>query len=138
MVEKHFTGRIPKPDSKRGKVANKGIIPAPIQESIDAPAWLNECQVLEFWRLVDLNRAAGVPIRRVDAELYADLADVMGRCREASDELYLKLAKQVNELRSALNMGPRNRARAGVRDTQAPKAVNPMAALIRMPMASGE
>jgi hypothetical protein len=56
------------------------------------------------------------------------------------DEYYLKLAKQINELRSQLNMGPRNRARAGVRDTQKPKAVNPMAALIRMPgpVASGE
>ena len=127
-----------RPDSKRGKVANKGEIPEPIQDSIDPPSWLVEPDLAEFWQLVNLNRAAGVAIRRVDAELYADLATVMGRMRECSDELYLKLAKQVNELRSALNVGPRNRARAGVRDTQKPKAVNPMAALIRMPSASGE
>lgn len=141
-----FKGPQRRPDSVRGKIANEGKIPEPIQDQIEAPAWLAEPDLTEFWRLVDLNRGAGVSIRRVDAELYADLAVVMGRMRDASDQMYLKLAKQVNELRSALNMGPRNRARAGVKDTQKPKAVNPMAELVRLPvvdpyylpMASGE
>ena len=126
------------PDSKRGRVANKGEIPVAIQETIEAPLWLTEDRLHEFWRMVDLNRAAGVAIRRVDADIYADLADCMVRQREADGDQYLRIARQINDLRAQLNMGPRNRARAGVHDKQAPKAVNPMAALIRMPAAVGQ
>lgn len=73
-----------------------------------------------FEQLVDANRAAGVPMRQVDAAIYADLADAMIR-RDAAGEdtrLWLSLSRCIAALRSDLLMGPSARGRAGVRDVE--------------------
>jgi ribosome-associated translation inhibitor RaiA len=119
-----------KPDSRRGLVANGGVIPEPIQEEITAPAGLPDHVLRLFDRLVRQNRAAGVSIRQVDADLYADLAGCMIRAADAADDMFLKLGKQINELRSQLNMGPRNRQRAGIKDTKKPEAKSAQLAII--------
>ena len=105
------------PDSRRGKIANRGPATETIQDVIVAPK-LDAARRKLFLRLVAENRAAGVAIRQIDADFYADLADCMIRSAEATDELYLRWVKHINDLRSALNMGPRNRQRAGISDKQ--------------------
>ncbi|MCG3778038.1 MAG: hypothetical protein JW388_0744 [Nitrospira sp.] len=117
------------PDSRRGLVANRGAATEIIQDEITAPK-MDAARRKIFLRLVAENRAAGVAIRQIDADFYSDLADCMIRSAEATDELYLRWVKHINDLRSALNMGPRNRQRAGIRDTQPAKAVNAQLALI--------
>ncbi len=122
-----------RPDSKRGVAENGGVIPEPIQESIDPPAWCKGPALKEFHRLVDQNRRAGVPIRQIDADQYAELADAMIRHRNEDDAgERFRLFKQITEYRSALNMGPRNRQRAGIKDTQKPKTQSATLSFIDM------
>ena len=121
----------PRPDSKRGTVANGGIIPEPIQEDITPPTWCKSDRLKLFQKLVAENRAAGVAIRQVDADQYAELADAMIERRNETDgRTKLAWGRQIDELRSQLNIGPRNRQRAGIKDTRKPTAVNPMLAII--------
>jgi hypothetical protein len=42
----------------------------------------------------------------------------------------LAWGRQIDELRSQLNIGPRNRQRAGIKDTRKPTALSPTLALI--------
>jgi len=121
----------PRPDSKRGTVANGGIIPEPIQEDITPPTWCKSDRLKLFQKLVAENRAAGVAIRQVDADQYAELADAMIERRNETDgRTKLAWGRQIDELRSQLNIGPRNRQRAGIKDTRKPTAVNPTLAII--------
>jgi len=121
----------PKPDSRRGAIANGGVIPEPIQEDITAPPWCKDKVLAEFKRLVAQNRAAGVAIRQVDADQYAELADAMvERQNESDSRTKLAWGRQIDELRSQLNIGPRNRQRAGIKDTRKPTALSPTLALI--------
>jgi hypothetical protein len=112
------------PDSRRGAIENGGAIPEPIQEPLNPPAWCKGSALKEFHRLVDQNRRAGVPIRQIDADQYAELADAMLNYLNEDDmDARFKLWKQITEYRNGLNMGPRNRQRAGIKDTQKPKTV---------------
>ena len=121
----------PRPDSKRGTVENGGIIPEPIQEAITPPAWCKADRLKLFQKLVAENRAAGVAIRQVDADQYAELADAMIERRNETDgRTKLAWGRQIDELRSQLNIGPRNRQRAGIKDTRKPTAINPTLAII--------
>ena len=121
----------PRPDSKRGTVANGGIIPEPIQEDITPPAWCKSERLKLFQKLVAENRAAGVAIRQVDADQYAELADAMIERRNESDgRTKLAWGRQIDELRSQLNIGPRNRQRAGIRDTVQHKGISKTLAII--------
>ena len=121
----------PRPDSKRGTVENGGIIPEPIQEAIAPPAWCKSDRLKLFQKLVAENRAAGVAMRQVDADQYAELADAMIERRNETDgRTKLAWGRQIDELRSQLNIGPRNRQRAGIKDTRKPTAVNPTLAII--------
>ena len=121
----------PRPDSKRGTVANGGVIPEPIQEDITPPVWCKSDRLKLFSKLVAENRAAGVAIRQVDADQYAELADAMIERRNETDgRTKLAWGRQIDELRSQLNIGPRNRQRAGIKDTRKPTAVNPTLAII--------
>ena len=120
-----------RPDSKRGTVANDGIIPEPIQEDITPPAWCKSDRLKLFHKLVAENRAAGVAIRQIDADQYAELADAMIERRNETDgRTKLAWGRQIDELRSQLNIGPRNRQRAGIKDTRKPTALSPTLALI--------
>lgn len=121
----------PRPDSKRGTVANGGVIPEPIQEQITPPVWCKSDRLKLFQKLVAENRAAGVAIRQVDNDQYAELADAMIERRNETDgRTKLAWGRQIDELRSQLNIGPRNRQRAGIKDTRKPTAVNPTLAII--------
>lgn len=121
----------PRPDSKRGTVANGGVIPEPIQEDITPPVWCKSDRLKLFQKLVAENRAAGVAIRQVDNDQYAELADAMIERRNETDgRTKLAWGRQIDELRSQLNIGPRNRQRAGIKDTRKPTAVNPTLAII--------
>jgi hypothetical protein len=120
-----------RPDSKRGSVENGGAIPEPIQEPLDPPVWCKGAALKEFHRLVDQNRRAGVPIRQIDADQYAELAEATRRWRVEDDEsARFRLFKQMTEYRSGLNMGPRNRQRAGIKDTTKPKTQSATLAII--------
>jgi hypothetical protein len=121
----------PRPDSKRGIVANGGVIPEPIQEDVTPPTWCKSDRLKLFQKLVAENRAAGVAIRQVDADQYAELADAMIERRNETDgRTKLAWGRQIDELRSQLNIGPRNRQRAGIKDTRKPTAINPPLAII--------
>jgi hypothetical protein len=121
----------PRPDSKRGIVANGGVIPEPIQEDVTPPTWCKSDRLKLFQKLVAENRAAGVAIRQVDADQYAELADAMIERRNETDgRTKLAWGRQIDELRSQLNIGPRNRQRAGIKDTRKPTAINPTLAII--------
>jgi hypothetical protein len=90
-----------------------------IQEEIVPPPGLNAKAKKLFARLVDQNRRSNVSILQVDSEQYADLANAMLRRDAATDNReWLALQREIDELRAQLNMGPRNRARAGVRDVK--------------------
>lgn len=121
------------PDSKRGRVENGGVIPDPIQESLECPSWLKGPARKEFAKLVELNRAAGVAIRQIDADLYAELADLVLERRGIKDTREkLAIGRQIDELRSALNIGPRNRQRAGIKDTVKAKGLSKTLSLIEL------
>ena len=112
-----------RPDSERGIAENGGVVCEPIQETIEAPAHLSRAGKKEFARLVEQNRAAGVSIRSIDADQYADLAEAILRRRQTDDHReWMAFGRQIDELRSQLNMGPRNRARAGIRDLKKPSS----------------
>lgn len=119
------------PDSRRGLIENGGVIPEPIQEDIQPPAYCKADRLKLFRKLVSENRAAGVAIRQVDADQYAELADAMIELRNETDAR-VKQAwfRQIADLRSELNIGPRNRQRAGIKDTVKPKAASPTLAII--------
>lgn len=120
-----------KPDSRRGAIVNGGVIPEPIQEDIAPPVWLKGAALKEFHRLVSLNRAAGVAIRQVDADQYAELADAMiERQSEGDGRIKQAWVRVISDLRSELNIGPRNRQRAGIKDTRKPTTVSPTLAFI--------
>jgi hypothetical protein len=120
-----------KPDSRRGSIENGGVIPEPIQEDIIAPPWCKGQVLRQFDKLVSENRAAGVAIRQVDADQYAELADAMlARQKEEDGRTKLAWGRQIDELRAQLNIGPRNRQRAGIKDTKKPSALSPTLALI--------
>ena len=122
----------PRPDSKRGAVENGGIIPEPIQEDITPPAWCKADRLKLFKRLVAENRSAGVAIRQIDADQYAELADAMlSRQVETDGRTKLAWGRQIDELRSQLNIGPRNRQRAGIKDTRKPTTESAALALIK-------
>jgi hypothetical protein len=128
----------PRPDSKRGTVANGGVIPEPIQEDITPPTWCKSDRLKLFQKLVAENRAAGVAIRQVDADQYAELADAMIERRNETDgRTKLAWGRQIDELRSQLNIGPRNRQRAGIKDTRKPTALSPTLALIERAKRNG-
>ena len=128
----------PRPDSRRGTVENGGIIPEPIQEAIIPPAWCKSDRLKLFQKIVAENRAAGVAIRQVDADQYAELADAMiERRNEADGRTKLAWGRQIDELRSQLNIGPRNRQRAGIKDTRKPTALSPTLALIERAKRNG-
>ena len=120
------------PDSQRGRAENGGIIPEPIQEQIAPPAWCKADRLKLFQKLVADNRAAGVAIRQVDADQYAELADAMIERRNESDgRTKLAWGRQIDELRSQLNIGPRNRQRAGIKDTKKPAGLSKTLAIIQ-------
>ena len=107
------------PGSRRFDVENRAGLPEPIQEQLTPPPGCKGAAKKEFLRLVEQNRAAGVAIRQIDADIYAELAAATGEREEEVDpQRRLAWGRQINELRSQLNMGPRNRARAGVKDTR--------------------
>jgi hypothetical protein len=94
-----------------------------IQEEITPPPGLNAKAKKLFSRLVDQNRRSNVSILQVDSEQYADLANAMLRRDAVTDNReWLAIQREIDELRAQLNMGPRNRARAGVRDVKKDKA----------------
>lgn len=126
------------PDSRRGSIENGGVIPEPIQEDITPPAWCKNDRLRLFRKLVSENRAAGVAIRQVDADQYAELADAMlSRIAETDGRTKLAWGRQIDELRSQLNIGPRNRQRAGIKDTRKPTASSPTLAFIQRAKSSG-
>lgn len=128
----------PRPDSRRGLIENGGVIPEPIQEDITPPAWCKADRLKLFRKLVSENRAAGVAIRQVDADQYAELADAMlSRIAETDGRTKLAWGRQIDELRSQLNIGPRNRQRAGIKDTKKPTATSPTLAFIQRAKSSG-
>lgn len=107
-----------RPDSKRGTVENGGIIPEPIQEQITLPSWCKGAVRTLALKVIEENRAAGVAIRQIDADQYAELADAMIERRNETDARTKQAwGRQIDELRSQLNIGPRNRQRAGIKDT---------------------
>lgn len=119
------------PDSVRGRIENGGIIPEPIQEDIIPPDWCQGAQLKLFHKLVAENRAAGVAIRQVDSDQYAELADAMIERRNESDgRTKLAWGRQIDELRSQLNIGPRNRQRAGIKDVKHHKGLSKTLAII--------
>jgi len=126
-----FTGPHRRPDSRRGLKENGGVIPEPIQEDITPPAWCKSDRLKLFQKLVAENRAAGVAIRQVDADQYAELADAMIERRNESDgRTKLAWGRQIDELRSQLNIGPRNRQRAGIKDVVQHKGISKTLAII--------
>ena len=126
------------PESRRGAIENGGVIPEPIQEDITPPAWCKADRLKLFRKLVSENRAAGVAIRQVDADQYAELADAMlSRIAEKDGRTKLAWGRQIDELRSQLNIGPRNRQRAGIKDTKKPTVTSPTLAYIQRAKSSG-
>ncbi len=74
-----------KPDSRRGWIANGREMPEPIQEQLTPPPGCKGAARKEFLRLVSQNRAAGVAIRQIDADIYAELAAATGEREEEAD-----------------------------------------------------
>lgn len=101
-------GPAPKPEKQRPEYHL-------FQEAISPPPGTGVKVRKIFERLVAENRAANVSIRQVDAQLYADLATLLLKRDSTDDDRhYLALQRQINDIRSLLCMGPRNRVRAGV------------------------
>ena len=104
-----------------------------IQEEITPPPGLTAKAKKLFSRLVDQNRRSNVSILQVDSEQYADLANAMLRRDAATDNReWLAIQREIDELRAQLNMGPRNRARAGVRDVKKEKAKSAAATVLEL------
>ena len=127
-------GRLQQPDSRRGLVANGGEIPTPIQEILACPPWLKGAEKVEFERLVTENRAAGVSMRTVDSELYAELAVTQIAFRKEKDGNERRaFLRCMSQLRKDLNIGAGNRARVGIKDHEKKAAPPRVAGLLRMP-----
>jgi len=121
-------------DSTRG-IAQFGPGAAVVQDPIRTPPGLTRPEKRLFEELVAGNRAAGVSIRGIDAALYLELARLMLALEEAAGDVRLQLAigRRLSELRSELNLGPRNRARAGQPDVApAPKPLSPVQKIIAL------
>jgi hypothetical protein len=104
-----------------------------IQEEITPPPGLTPKAKKLFARLVDQNRRSNVSILQVDSEQYADLANAMLRRDAVTDNReWLAIQREIDELRAQLNMGPRNRARAGVRDVKKEKAKSAAATVLEL------
>lgn len=86
-------------DSTRG-IAQFGPGASVVQDPIRTPPGLTRPEKRLFEELVAGNRAAGVSIRGIDGPLQ------------------LAIGRRLSELRSELNLGPRNRARSGQTDIQ--------------------
>ena len=127
-------GRIPKNDSTRGLAANGGEMPTMIQEILACPSWLKGKEKVEFEKLVAENRAAGVSMRAVDAELYAELAvtQIQFRAERDGNERRAFL-RCMSQLRKDLNIGAGNRVRVGIKDHEKKAAAPKVAGLLRMP-----
>ena len=106
-------------DSTRG-IAQFGPGASVAQDPIRTPPELTRPEKRLFEELVAGNRAAGVSIRGIDGPLYLELARLMLALEEAAGDVRLQLAigRRLSELRSELNLGPRNRARSGQTDIQ--------------------
>jgi hypothetical protein len=104
-----------------------------IQEEIVPPPGLSAKAKKLFARLVDQNRRSNVSILQVDSEQYADLANAMIRRDAVTDNReWLAIQREIDELRAQLNMGPRNRARAGVRDVKKQAAKSAAATVLEL------
>jgi hypothetical protein len=113
---------------------NGGVMPTPIQENLVAPSWLKGVEKAEFGKLVDENRAAGVSMRAVDAELYAELAVTQIAFRKERDGNERRaFLRCMSQLRKDLNIGAGNRVRVGIKDHEKNTVVPKEARLIRMP-----
>lgn len=112
-----FRGPQRKLDSTRG-ITQFGPGASVVQDPIRTPPGLTRPEKRLFEQLVAGNRAAGVSIRGIDGPLYLELARLMLALEEAAGDVRLQLAigRRLSELRSELNLGPRNRARSGQPD----------------------
>jgi hypothetical protein len=114
-------------------------MPTPIQENLVAPSWLKGAEKAEFAKLVEENRAAGVSMRAVDAELYAELAVTQIAFRKERDGNERRaFLRCMSQLRKDLNIGAGNRVRVGIKDHEKKAAAPKVAGLLRMPGAVGE
>lgn len=119
-------GPLPRPE-------NVKVVEPLVQEDIRPPKRLKAAERRIFLELVADNRAAGVPIRKADAALYADLASVTVRCEDAStDHDYLAYQRLMDSLRQQLCIGPRARARANIKAPAKTEAKSGMAAVLAL------
>lgn len=113
-------GPLPQPDSRRGIAENGGTAPEPIQDVVNPPSWLTKPEREYFAEVIDLQRAAGVGIRTVDAEQYGRYVRMCFMQRKEKDHReYLAIGRGIDQLCGVLCIGEYPRQRVGIRGKKA-------------------
>jgi hypothetical protein len=123
-------GPLPQPDSKRGIRGTNEAAAEFVQEMPECPKWLKKKeQRAEYAAIVDAQMAAGVGIRKTDAELYARLVILRQDFRDAENADDRQAAQRVmTSLEQQLVIGELHRQRVGIRG----KTVQPKSKLALM------
>ena len=110
-------GPLPQFDSRRGLEGTNGAAAEFVQEQLDTPACLKTKKLKdEFRRIVDLQIAAGVGVRRADAEQYAEYVQLVADFWEANSPNDRQSARRVmTAMEDQLVIGERARQRVGIR-----------------------
>ena len=88
-----------------------------VQEVPECPSWLKKAaHKIEYAAIIDAQMAAGVGIRKVDAELYAQLVILREDFRSAKNSHDRQAARRVmTALEQQLVLGELHRQRVGIR-----------------------
>lgn len=107
------TGPLRQPDSQRG---SRETPTEAIQEDFDCPPWLTKKERVEFESLIQKQREAGVGMRSVDAESYANYVRLQCDFRSSKDARErLAIRRGLDALGMLLCIGEYARQRIGIR-----------------------
>jgi hypothetical protein len=130
-------GPLPQPDSQRGIRENGGALPEFVQEELIAPSWLTKAEKEYFAEVVENQRAAGVGMRKVDAENYGRYVRMCFMQRKEKDPRQaLAIGRGIDQLCGVLCIGEYPRQRVGIRGKKA-DTKGKLARLIEMKQKNG-
>lgn len=109
-------GPLPQPDSRRGIQGTNGAATEFLQDDLQPPKYLKGAQKAEFIELIRQQREAGVGMRHVDADGYAEYVILRGDFRAARTvDDRLKIRRGMTPLAMQLCIGEYARQRSGIR-----------------------
>jgi hypothetical protein len=130
-------GPLSQPDSRRSVAENGGAAPEAIQDVMNPPSWLTKAEKEYFVEVIDMQRAAGVGMRAIDAELYARYVRFTFMFRKSKDSGEMgQFARRINEIAAVLGIGEYSRQRMGIRGKKA-DTKGKLARLIEMKQKNG-